>query len=278
VANAPAALRRAGLIEALSHSCNVRDEGDVKFSRPSTTKRDAESGTVAPDSLVSMMRGVRTAVMHAFQNGRFPLVIGGDCPVLLGCLAACNKARRHAGLLFVDGHEDAYLSHQSPTGEAADMELGFALGLAVPKQIQKVIGSAPLVDASEVCILGARDKKILQKTNVKSLDGMVELYNDKDLRKGTMRLANKALQRLTSKNSKRLWLHVDLDVLSTQSMPAVDYPQPGGLSWKQLEELTKTVLSSGSIIGCNVTIYNPDLDPENRSAKRIVKYLESIIE
>lgn len=31
-------------------------------------------------------------------------------------------------MLFVDGLED-YVTYQSPTGEAADMDLGFELGL-----------------------------------------------------------------------------------------------------------------------------------------------------
>ena len=34
------------------------------------------------------------------------------------------------------------------------------------------------------------------------------------------------------------WLHVDLDVLATTQLAAVDYQQPGGLSWDQLQTLT----------------------------------------
>ena len=31
------------------------------------------------------------------------------------------------------------------------------------------------------------------------------------------------------------WLHTDLDVLATADFAAVDYPQPGGLTWRQPE-------------------------------------------
>ena len=277
VANAPAALRRAGLVEVLRSFCEVRDEGNVSFSMP-TVERDADSGIIAYNSLASMVRSVRTSVSHALQEGRFPLVIGGDCPILLGCLAASVETFHPTGLLFVDGHEDAYPPHKSPTGEAADMELGFALGLEVPGLIREAIGSGALISAPEVCMLGPRDKKILQKTNVRSLDdGNIEYYDDTTLRKGSIEaLMSKVTRQLASK-VKKLWLHVDLDVLSTKSLPAVDYQQPGGLSWSQLESLTNIALFSGNIIGLNVTIYNPDLDSDNRFAKRIVKYLQTML-
>lgn len=276
VANAPAALRSVGLANALSRLYRVRDEGNVSFSKP-TVERDVRSGIIAYDSLASMVRSVRTSVSHALREGRFPLVIGGDCPVLLGCLAASVETYP-TGLLFVDGHEDAYPAHQSPTGEAADMELGFALGLEVPELIRKAIGSLPLIDPSQVCMLGPRDKKVLQKTNTRSLDdGRIKFYDDDTLRKGNIEaLAGRAVRQLTPK-VKRLWLHVDLDVLSTRSLPAVDYQQPEGLSWSQLERLTSAILSSGNVIGMNVTIYNPDLDPDKRFARRIVRYLQTAL-
>lgn len=274
VANAPAALRSAGLLDALGRFCRVRDEGDVPFSKP-TTERDPESGIIAYASLASMIRGVKAGVGRALREGMFPLVIGGDCPVLLGCLAASAKAYP-TGLLFVDGHEDAYPARQSPTGEAADMELGFALGLGVPELVRKAAGPAPLVDPSKIVMLGPRDKKVLQKTGVRSLDdGSIKFYNDKALLRGNIEvLARRAVWQLTP---NKLWLHVDLDVLSTRSMPAVDYPQPGGLSWGRLERLTGEILSSGNIVGMNVTIYNPDMDPGGRHAARIVRYLQAAL-
>lgn len=276
VARAPEALRRVGLVAELGRFCDIADRGNVAFSAP-TTERNTESKIIAPDSLASMTLGVNTAVREALQGGRFPLVIGGDCPVLLGCLMGCREPDVRTGLLFVDGHEDAYPAHQSPTGEAADMELGFALGLQVPGQIQNVIGPGPLVAAHDVCIMGARDRGILQKTNVRSLADTVELYSDTELLYGYIEgLTTKTLLRL-GRETQRLWLHIDLDVLSTDSLPAVDYRQPGGLKWEHLEMLAKTAMSSGKIAGCNVTIYNPDMDSDGRFARRIVKFLGELM-
>lgn len=276
VSRAPEALRWAGLVAQLGKFCDIIDKGNVAFSAP-TTERDKESGIVAPGSLASMTIGVNEAVRGALQGRRFPLVVGGDCPVLLGCLMGCREQGVRTGLLFVDGHEDAYPAHQSPTGEAADMELGFALGLQVPDQIQNVIGPEPLVAAGDVCIMGARDRGILQKTSVRSLADSVELYSDTELLYSDIEgLTTKTLLQL-GRNVQRLWLHIDLDVLSTDSLPAVDYKQPGGLKWAQLETLARTAMSSGRIAGCDVTIYNPDMDSGGRCARRIVEFLATVL-
>lgn len=277
VAGAPAALRRAGILKALSKSNEVHDAGDVSFHRPTASKRDARSGIVAQRSLVSMIQGVRASVSHALQQNKFPVVIGGYCPILLGCLAGSVQSFSPVGLFFVDGHEDAYLPYQSPTGEAADMELGFALGVEVPPLIQKAIGHS-LLSPDLVCMLGPRDKQILQNTNVKSLDDRsITYYDDATLRRADIPELTRKLTRQLASKVKRLWLHIDLDVLSTRSLPAVDYQQPGGLNWRQLEKVTKTILTSGNVIGMNLTIYNPDLDPDKRFASRIVKYMQNVL-
>ena len=67
----------------------MHDYGDVLFSQP-IPEKSADSGVIAERSLVSMIYAVRTAVNNVLAEERFPLVIGGDCPILLGCLAAAR--------------------------------------------------------------------------------------------------------------------------------------------------------------------------------------------
>jgi arginase len=127
-------------------------------------------------------------------------------------------------------------------------------------------------------MLGPRDKKTLEETEIQSLDdGTIVFHDDESLRKAAIEvLAGRAARRL-ARRVGRLWLHVDLDVLSTRSLPAVDYRQPGGLSWKQLEVLTSSIISTGNVVGMDLTIYNPDLDPKGRYARRIVRYLQTAL-
>jgi arginase len=58
----------------------------------------------------------------------------------------------------------------------------------------------------------------------------------------------------------------------TEALGAVDYPQPGGLDWDQLGELTAAALAVPGCAGWTVAIYNPDLDPGGRQVGRIVDW------
>jgi arginase len=281
VAKAPTAIRHAGLVHALGRYCKVHSEGDVSFAS-STKDRDPYSGIISYDAFTSMIHAVHKGVSNSINHERFPLVIGGDCPILLGCLAALKEIyESRVGLFFIDGHEDSYPPHKSPIGEAADMELGFVLGINCEYLPSNIVNGlqVPLVDARNVCMLGPRDKKYLQKHGIKSVSGKVvkAFYDDIDIRKSKdiEGLINRVIKHLTSKRAvDKLWFHVDLDVLSTRSMRAVDYKQPGGINWNQLKKITKAIISSGYTAGMNITIYNPDMDPDGRIAKHIVSYLE----
>jgi arginase len=276
VARGPSALRQAGLIDVLANYCDVHDYGDVLFSQP-IPEKSADSGVFAERSLVSMIYAVRTAVNNVLAEERFPLVIGGDCPLLLGCLAAVRDIHNRIAMLFVDGHEDVYATYQSPTGEAADMELGFALGLEMTGLPHEIISLITMIKLDNVALRGPRDKKILQDMGVSSLSKEVEFYDDNTLRNENVENLTRSVLSRLQRGTNGWWLHVDLDVLSTDSLPAVDYPQPGGLNWEQLEKLTATALSTDHNVRWNVTIYNPDLDPDSRFAKRIIQYLASVI-
>jgi arginase len=270
VARAPAALRAAGLLEAL-HSAGsaVVDMGDIQLT-PGHAERDPASGIIAPEALFAMVHRVRDAVSAAFAAGSIPLVIGGDCPVLLGCLAAIRE--EPVGLLFVDGHEDAWPPHQSTTGEAADMELGLLLGRSVSDLPGALRSTLPRIQPERVVVVGARDQGELADAGVESVDGVVDVIR-------TEGLTQAAIETVVAERINRLealgpwWLHVDLDVLSTVSLSAVDYRQDGGLDWPTLTALTLRALGARAVTGWTVTIYNPDLDPDGGQAEAIVRYI-----
>jgi arginase len=271
VARAPTTLREVGLVDALRHYTDVHDYGDVALPDPSP-ERDPVTHLIDHHGLIALVTRVRDAVASILDNGHFPLVIGGDCPLLLGCLLAA-KSHQRIGLLFVDGHEDAYLPVQSSTGEAADTELAFALGMADASWSPELSAVLPLVEPSDVRILGARDAAVLHAEGVASLGDRLALVDADRLSAEPAGAAAEAVSPLPDP----WWFHLDLDVLSAEALPAIDYSQPGGLGWNELSLVVTTALG-GNPTGWDITIYNPDLDPKRIHARRIVRFIGSAIE
>jgi arginase len=272
VARAPAALRRAGLVSRLAERVEVDDTGDVGFEPP-RPERSARSGLRSERALVSMVQRTREAVAAVHRDGGFPLVLGGDCPVMLGGLAATRDRFGSAGLLMVDGHEDGYPPRLSTTGEAADSELFLALGLPAEGLPEELAGLAPLLAPAQVALLGPRDEATIVREGAASLRGTVPMHSDVELTlRGPAAVAARSARELRD-TAAAWWLHVDLDVLATEALSAVDYQQPGGLGWEQLGELTAAALAVSGCAGWTVAIYNPDLDAGARQVGRIVEYV-----
>lgn len=261
---------RAGAIAERLEALGVNDAGDLALEGPSGER--GPSGLLNERALSQLVAQTRKRVSDAGSRGRRPLLIGGDCPVLLGALAAIRDGGYQPGLVMVDGHEDAWPPLRSETGEASDSEIAIALGLVevLPAPLASLV---PLVERSSVGFLGPRDGAEIADAGVDSLREQVAFFADDhhiaravDTPPELMRVA------LTAIEADAFWLHLDLDVLSSQAFPAVDYPQPGGLDWRALDGLAATAASDPRCRGVSVVIYNPDLDPRRAAAMKLIDF------
>jgi arginase len=234
------------------------------------------SALLAEHALTSMINDTATALSAAWRDGEVPLVVAGDCPTLLAPLIAA-KATGGAGLVFIDGHEDAWDPQVTPTGEASDCEIGLALGLF---RGPDGLAGLPCLSPEHLVVLGPRDQNEIAEAGQPSIRDRVPRYlSGADL---AARPESHPYTEVTdlvacgvAGTEAGWWCHVDLDVLATASLSAVDYPQPGGLSWNQLERLTAACLSVPGCLGASVVIYNPDLDG-GLAAERIADFIAFI--
>jgi arginase len=264
VARMPEVLLAAGLAAIVPDARVVW--ADVPVGDPGR----GASGLLAEGALTATVASVADRVSQAWAGEAPVVVVGGDCPVLLGALVAARWQGIDAGLVFVDGHEDAWDPHRSPTGEAADSEIALALGLVRgPSTLAPLL---PCLSPAGLLQLGPRDAAELAQARQPSLAGQVSLLTGDrlaapdGLQTGCQMAADLVLVR------PRWWLHIDLDVLSTAALAAVDYQQPGGLSWDQLRQLITALIRLGGCAGISVCIYNPDLD-QGAAADQIARYI-----
>ncbi len=269
----PEALLAAGLAARLRAQTGVQLQPE-----PYDDRRDAATGMRNPGAIAAFSRSLAAAVGAALDAGTVPLVLGGDCSVLIGNALALRRRGRF-GLLFLDGHADFYQPAASPGGEAADMDLALVTGRG-PAAVTRIDGHDRYFRDEDVALLGFRDAdQYLAAGSQDVRDSGILCLDLAGLRRaGAATAAARAIARLTRPDLAGFWVHLDVDVLDDAVMPAVDYRMPDGLSLEELATVLRAAAASGRCIGLDVTIFNPRLDPDGRIAASLVACLGTALE
>jgi arginase len=264
----PDALLEAGLAEALG---GARRAGRVEPGRSAETV-DPGSGIRNGPQIASYSRRLAEAIAVVLDAGDTPLVLGGDCSVLLGSLLSL-RGRGRFGLLFADGHADFYDPASDPEAEAASMDLALASGRG-PALLADLDGRGALVRDDDVVLVGFRDHDEQRRLGSPALpDAALALDLPAIRRDGIEATAREAVIRLADPELDGFWVHVDADVLDDELVPAVDYRLPGGLGWHELADLLHAASASGRVVGVDVTILNPDLDQSGEAVRGFARCL-----
>jgi arginase len=270
----PSALRAAGLVNHL----NIEDAGDLPVTID-TSERDPITGIIGFHKVCQISDTIRIELGKLLRRGERPLVVGGCCTLLIGIAAALRQEFEQIGLAFVDGHLDFYDGKSSPTGEAADIELAILTGHG-PSGLIDLAGLPPLIAPSDIITMGFRDAQQAiadVAPDPARLVPEMKLFDIQALRRlGAAKVGNDAAKQFEEK-STRFWLHLDLDVLDQDVMPAVDYRMPGGLSWGEVAQLVRPLIRSPALVGLDITIFNPTLDTNGYYAGQIVKFLTDML-
>ena len=271
----PAALKAAGLMKKLK----AEYAGKV-LSLPYNPQRDKSTLLLNPDTIRTFSLQLAEKVISVLDKKQFPIVLGGDCSILIGNLLALRQMRSSRGsgrygLFFIDGHADFYQPEASLTGEVADMDLAIVSGRG-PDILTAIEGLKLLVLDQDVVVFGYRDGE--QAASYGSQDVYETNMHVFDLKKvhtlGIAHAASLAIEKLMNNNLAGFWIHLDADVLDDAIMPALDYRlDGGGLSFSDLSELLKVILGSGNAVGMDITIFNPGLDLDGSITRRFVSSL-----
>ena len=258
-ARAPEALRDAGLAERTG----ARDAGDVDAT-VDDPNRDARTGVVGFEQIRRASSEIDSAVAAVLDEGGKPLVVGGDCTVLVGALAAAKERLGRVGLAFVDGHLDYFGGETSPSGEAADMDLAFVTGYG-PEGLVDLAGPPPIAEPGDVVVMGHRaDPEEGGPRETDLVDERIQLVEAPAIKRGDPeRLGRYVAERLEAQ-AGHFWVHFDVDVFDQAEMPAVTYPLPDGLGWEHAEALLRALVRSRRLVGLSVADFVPDKDPDGK--------------
>ncbi|WP_320067590.1 arginase family protein [Micromonospora sp. RTGN7] len=263
---APGALRDQGLLARL----RARDAGCLTSPRYDPGDWRPGDGVCHAPEIAAYSAALADRIGAIIDRGEFPLVLGGDCSILLGSALAMHRLGEavggRIGLIFVDGHSDfRHPGNASYVGAAAGEDLALVTGRG-QADLAAIEGRRPYFRDIDVVVLGirAQDEYRLDLQAAGITTRPVPALRAE----GAARTAQWAHEELA--DCAGYWVHVDVDVLDPAVMPAVDAPDPGGIAFAELEILLTGLVDTPHCLGVELTVFDPDYDSDGAYAAEIV--------
>jgi arginase len=255
---APQALREAGLVENLRRSgVDVRDHGDREVWRWRPDRENRRAQNVG--AVVEIVQDTARRVGDSINEGEVTLVLGGDCTVGIGTVAAHVSAGERVGLVYFDSHAD--LNVPESVREGALDWMGMAHMLGEQGAVSALVNAgprAPLLDAGQVVLFGwgpeqatAFEREAIDRRGL-SLVPVDEVAADPE---GAAARARE----LAEDYCDRLLVHFDVDVIDFTDTPlSENWGRNEGLAYEAALRALDVLVASPRLAALTITELNPD--------------------
>jgi len=258
VGKGPYRLLEEGLVEALRRT--TMDVAVVEIEPV-----DAFEGEIG--RTFEVKRRAAAAVSAATINGRFPLVLAGNCNTSVGVHAGIGDS--NVGIVWFDAHPDFNTPDEATGGYFDGMGVATLAGQCWHRLARSIPGYRP-IDLSQFVYCGIRDFEPGQREKVEA-HGIQAVYGGTD----GIDFVGALVSRLDTIPSKVL-IHLDLDCLDTSVGLANDYAAPGGLSVDQLSACMAAVGKCKRPAAMTIASFDPDLPGSGAIAAAGIKAAQII--
>jgi arginase len=271
----PSAMRYAGAIERLERlGYEVIDEGNVSVHK--TKKSEiSDKKLLNLEEVLEVSEKLADKVDEVIQQGRFPVILGGDHSISIGSIAGIRKHYNNLGVIWFDAHTDINTSETTPSGNIHGMPLAVNLGLGDERLIN-IAKNAPTIKYENVVIIGARSIDEGERALIKEKGIKIFTMHEID-RVGMTKVIEETVAYLREREVDGVHISIDLDALDPIYTPGVGTPVPGGITYRE-SHLAMEMLEEAKIItSCEFVEVNPILDERNKTADTAVALMGSLL-
>ena len=274
----PSAIRVAGLGARLAQlGYTIEDRGNVPVDQAESIPPGPKSARHLPQIAASCGR-VAELVYESLEQGKLPLVLGGDHSISAGSVSGVARFYRQQeeaiGVIWIDAHADMNTPETSPSGNVHGMPLASLIGSG-PAELVDIAGFAPKVDPRNVAIIGLRDVDSLEAAHVR--ESGVRAFTMRDIDERGMPAIMQEAIALASAGTVGIHLSLDMDSIDPDEAPGVGTPVRGGLSYREAHLAMEILADSGKLLSLEVVEVNPVLDVANRTADLAVEFMTSAL-
>ena len=259
----PEALRVAGLREALmARGLIVEDRGNLVG--PLNPMQPPEDGYRHLPEVSAWNKRVFDAVGAALDDGRLPILLGGDHCLAIGSIAAvsahCRRVGKKLRVIWLDAHADFNTSEITPSGNTHGMPVACLFGIG-PASLVNIAGFAPALQRDQIHQIGIRsvdpgERQLVHEQQVSIFDMR---YVDEH---GMRKVMHEALADLDAHT--HLHVSFDVDFLDPEIAPGVGTTVPGGPNFREAQLVMEMIADTGLLASMDVVELNPAFDDHNR--------------
>jgi len=209
--------------------------------------------TAARESCRTLSDGI-TASLRA---GALCGVLGGECTLVAGTVSGALAVEPDLVLVYVDAHGDFNTLATTQSHYVSGMCLAHVCGRSIAPLLWP---GARKIAEDRVALVGGRvldtgERQNLERSRLTRIAFDAEHADPAPV--------------LAFARRKKVWLHVDVDVVEPKAMPAVVFPAPGGVPFAALAELITQLVAVADVKGFEVCGYDPKQDAEHRLSGKV---------
>jgi arginase len=245
---------------------------------PVLYRPDLENPTQQNLALVrDVAQRVDGQVSAAAQSNAKPIVMGGDCTITLGVLAALTRHLPDLGLIYFDGDVDLNTPETTTSGIFDGMVMSHITGEGA-HELTHLGSRYPLMPAEKIVLFGYNaEAGWMDAAEIQRLEAASMIkYPAEQIRGKARPAAIEALTRL-EKKVQHILVHFDVDVIDCSDFPAADVIHDHGLGFGEAMDALGVFASSSKFAGLVVTEFNSERDEDGSLAQRLVDALVMIL-
>ncbi|WP_292010743.1 arginase family protein [Chryseobacterium sp.] len=242
---------------------------------PYTIEFDEEAQVNNSDAIIEYAKQQSDLISKYFTPDYFNIILGGDCSILIGNALAMRK-KGNFGLFYLDGHTDFILPHLSQSRAIAGMDLAIIAGLGHEK-LTNINHLRPYIEEENIFCVGnaeTQDQHYVEPI----INSKVHYFDLFKLRQnGFYKTAKDFLNMIENKKLDGFLIHLDVDVLKDEIMPAVDSRMEEGIDYPELKETLIPLVSHPECRGIEITILDPNYDQDGICTIPFIHHITEIL-
>ena len=210
-------------------------------------------------------RTLADGVLISSREGALPFVVGGECTLIAGALSGALTAEPELSLVYLDAHGDFNTLATTPSHYIAGMVLAHLCGRSVAPLL---FPGARKVAEDRVALVGARALDAGERDNLER-SRVLRIQFDRERTDGSSVIA--------WARRRKVWLHLDVDVIDPGELPAVAFAAVGGPSMAAVGDLLRQLAGVVDLRGVSLCGYDARADGERTLARPIVDLVAAMM-